>query len=129
MIKIYEILRMNIGEDVKDLAIKGLASRPGDYVLAVDFDGTLCRDDFPWIKLAYDGMVEKVLRVQGLGVKVVLWTCREGDLLRAALAWCSEHGIVFNAVNDNTSERKVLYNNNPRKVGYDELWDDRAVEI
>ena len=126
MLTIAEILKKDISDELRDFAIKGLASRPGGYVLAVDFDGTLCWDEYPEIGEQRNYTISPVRRVKDLGVKVILWTCREGTLLDIALAWCAERGLIFDAVNDNTEERKALYGNNPRKVGYDELWDDRA---
>mgnify|MGYP002682962927 CR=1 FL=1 len=129
MLTIAEILKKDISDEMKDLAIKGLASRPEGYVLAVDFDGTLCWNKYPEIGEERKRATYRVRRVKDLGVKVILWTCREGALLDAALAWCAERGLIFDAVNDNTEERKALYGNNPRKVGYDELWDDRAVSV
>jgi len=111
---------------VAKLALKGLAAQPGGYVLAVDFDGTLCEERYPEIGDPLPNMIGRVKTAQKYGIKIVLWTCREGEKLNKALAWCEEQGLVFDAVNDNTEERKALYGNNPRKIGYDELWDDRA---
>ena len=96
-------------------------------VIAVDFDGTLCQNNWPEIG-APNWMVIHELRMRRLnGDKAILWTCREGKLLQNALHWCEEHGIHFDAVNDNIPERIKQYGDNPRKVSADEYWDDRAV--
>lgn len=130
---LYELAGKALGssyeESVFQLAIRGLAARPEGFVLAVDFDGTLCVDMYPEIGLPWEDMVNRVTLVKSLGVQVVLWTCREGALLEAALDWCVRHGLVFHAVNENLPGYRALYGNDPRKVGYDELWDDRAVEM
>ena len=49
---------------------------------------------------------------------------REDELLDEALEWCAEHGIEFDAVNDNTEEQKEMYGNNPRKIYADIYIDD-----
>jgi len=127
MITIAMALNANTDNNTyKDIVISSLALRPEGYVLAVDFDGTLCHDKYPEIGEERKQVVEFVRHAKALGVKVILWTLREGALLGSALVWCVERGLIFDAVNDNTEDRKALYGNNPRKVGYDELWDDRA---
>ncbi len=123
---ILDNVRIGSSGEMQDLMIRGLASRPRGYVLAVDFDGTLCENGFPSIGAAKDCVIRAVRRVQALGVTVVLWTCREGQHLMAAVGWCSDRGLVFDAVNENPEHRKQLYRNDPRKLGYDELWDDLA---
>lgn len=111
------------------MALVGLASRPEKYVVAIDFDGTMHHGQWPEIGDTNDFLLKKALLAKECGVQLILWTCREGDELQAALDWCWEKGLEFEAVNDNTEARKALYGNNPRKVGYDELWDDRAVAL
>ena len=43
------------------------------------------------------------------GHKVILWTCRVGEALESAVAQCREHGLEFDAVNDNIPEIIELY--------------------
>lgn len=96
-------------------------------IIAVDFDGTLCEDKYPEIGAPKQYAIDLLRQEQGKGAKVILWTCREGDDLKAALEWCSEHDIYFDAVNDNLPDRTCKYWNNSRKVNADEYWDDKAV--
>lgn len=63
----------------------------------------------------------------GLGAKVILWTCREGELLTRAVEFCRCFGLEFDAVNDNTEELKRAYGTDPRKIGADYYIDDRAM--
>ena len=60
------------------------------------------------------------------GAKLILWTCREGELLDKAVAWCEERGLFFDAVNDNIPESIEKYGNNCRKVSADIYIDDRS---
>ena len=95
-------------------------------VWAVDFDGTLCDNRWPNIGEPHNEMIQILKLAQSSGVKLILWTCREGDLLRPALDWCANQGLLFDAVNDNLPDRVEAYGRSPRKVGADLYIDDRA---
>ncbi|MDL2317681.1 hypothetical protein LJC74_01115 [Eubacteriales bacterium OttesenSCG-928-A19] len=123
------LLEMQELRHFADMAIRGMAASPHGYVLAVDFDGTLCLDCYPNIGPACIKTIAAAVHAQRLGIKLILWTCREGKALKEALAWCRAEGLEFDAVNENTAERKALYQNDCRKVGYDELWDDKATGV
>lgn len=109
------------------LALIGLAKH--GYCVAVDFDGTLCTDLFPQIGAANKAIVDKVKLLQAYGIKTILWTCREGEYLQAAVKWCDSEGLKFDAVNQNIPERIDKWGNDSRKIGADEYWDDKAVSI
>lgn len=134
MISLWELLgkiRDGSGteQEMARLAIKGLVRRPEGFDLAVDFDGTLCRNMYPDIGMPIGETIRQVKLAKDYGVRVALWTCRQSAYLDKAIAWCAAQGIELDAVNDNTEERKAFYGNNPRKIGYHELWDDRAVRM
>lgn len=109
------------------LALEGLGHR--GYTVAVDFDGTLCVNSFPGIGEPKASILELVALLQACGVKTILWTCREGKRLEEASDWCREQGLRFDAVNENIPELKAKWGNDPRKLGANEFWDDRAVRI
>ena len=96
-------------------------------VYAVDFDGTLCEDAFPEIGTPRLAVIEFVKAARAAGDKVILWTCRVDDRLEAAIAWCAEQGLVFDAVNDNLPELIEKYSSNCRKVCADRYIDDKAI--
>lgn len=104
-----------------------MEEQKGIKVIAVDFDGTLFKTEYPTILEPIPGVVERAKREQAKGAKLVLWTCREGAELEAAVAACREQGIEFDAVNRNLPERVEEWGTDPRKVGADEYWDNRAV--
>lgn len=99
--------------------------RPITY--AVDFDGTLCENAYPEIGAPNLPLIDKLISCRCLGAKVILWTCREGELLTRAVEFCRCYGLEFDAVNDNTEELKKAYGTNPRKIGADFYIDDKAV--
>lgn len=96
-------------------------------VIAVDFDGTLCRDEWPLIGEPMDGTIAALLERQRAGARLVLWTCREGAALLEALEWARARGITFDAVNANLPEVLERFGGDTRKIYADEYWDDRAV--
>lgn len=92
-------------------------SHPTTY--AVDFDGTLCENAYPEIGAPNLPLIDKLISRRRLGAKIILWTCREGEMLTRA--------VEFDAVNDNTEELKRAYGTNPRKIGADYYIDDKAM--
>lgn len=94
-------------------------------IVAVDFDGILCRDEFPEIGKPNYNMVSFVRRLQDSGIETILWTSRIDDRLAEAITWCEDRGLHFTAINDNTPSNKEQYGTNPRKVYADIYIDDR----
>ncbi|PKM70143.1 MAG: hypothetical protein CVU94_00675 [Firmicutes bacterium HGW-Firmicutes-19] len=99
------------------------------FVIAVDFDGTLCEDKWPAIGRPNKELIQRLKEARQVGQKVILWTCREDQLLKDAVAWCKSYGLEFDAVNANLPERIALYKTDPRKVGADLYLDDRAENV
>lgn len=90
-------------------------------ILAIDFDGTLVRHEFPAIGPEVPGAFEWLRRFQAAGASLILWTMRsdgperqEDTPLADAVAFCRERGVEFWGVNSNpgqhswTSSRKVF---------------------
>ena len=97
--------------------------------IAVDFDGTLCTEEWPDIGEPNLPLIEFLIRWRQEGNKVILWTCRENTMLGLAVDWCAEYGLHFDAVNCNLPERIEAYNNDSRKVGADYYIDDSSALI
>lgn len=96
-------------------------------IIAVDFDGTLCENKYPDFGEPRTDVIEKLIKEQQAGARVILWTCRSGPHLLAAIYWALVHGIEFDAVNENLPETVEYFGNDTRKICADEYWDDRAV--
>lgn len=102
---------------------------PVPYCIAIDFDGTLCINKFPEIGMPkWDTFIDAFVE-QSKGHKLILWTCRTGEMLDNAVKWCKERGLVFDAINENLPERIEYLGSDCRKIGADEYWDDRARQI
>ncbi len=100
-----------------------------DNIIAVDFDGTLCKNRYPDIGEPIQEVIDKLLEEQKNGAKLILWTCRCDKELTDAVEWCERYGIIFDAVNDHLPEMKEVFGNNTRKIFAHQYWDDHAVNI
>ena len=94
---------------------------------AVDFDGTLSFGKFPDAGPANEGLIDFLIARKSRGDRLILWTCREGEALRIAVAFCQNRGLEFDAINDNLPEAVVKYGVNSRKVSCDFYIDDKSI--
>ena len=96
--------------------------------IAVDFDGTIVTHEYPNIGKEIPFAVQTLKMLQDDGHKLILWTVREGDLLRDAIQWCREKGLEFYAANKDYPEEEEQNNNhNSRKLKADIWIDDRNI--
>lgn len=95
-------------------------------IIAIDFDGTLCKNAFPKIGDPYNAVIEFVLTCGAAGAKLILWTCRTGKYLEDAIRWCAKRGLTFDAVNENYSYDRS-YGPEGRKIFAHYYIDDHAI--
>ena len=96
-------------------------------IWAVDFDGTLTTGGaWPNIGKPNVNLIELLKLAKTLGVKLILWTSREGHYLDEAVEWCKDYGLEFDAINYNLPEIVEMYGNNSRKINATYFIDDRA---
>ena len=96
-------------------------------IIAVDFDGTISLGKWPDVGPANKPVIDALLERQKGGDKIILWTCRGGDELDAAVAWCKIYGLEFDAVNENLPDVLEAWGfKDTRKVFADEYWDDKS---
>lgn len=81
----------------------------GFTIYAVDFDGTLCEQRFPDIGRPNEALINWLVERRKTGDKVILWTNRVGRYLEAAVKWCNDRGLFFDAVNENIPESVEQY--------------------
>ena len=108
---------------VDDAKRKNMGFKRPD-VIAVDFDGTLSGDAWPNVGKPNMKLINKLIELQKQGTKIILNTMREGKRLKEAVNFCKQHGLKFDAVNDNLPFLKMMYKNNPRKIYADIYIDD-----
>ena len=95
-------------------------------IIAVDFDGTIVEHQYPTIGREKPFAIETLKKLAQDKHQLILWTVREGKLLKEAVEFCRERGLEFYAVNrDYPEEEKGRNNHFSRKLKAD-LWiDDR----
>lgn len=98
-------------------------------ILAVDFDGTLCKDAYPEIGEPREDIIALVQSYRKEGWRIVLWTCRNREALEAAVKWCTEQGLVFDAINTNIPEVQECFGGDTRKVFADKYLDDKNIIV
>lgn len=99
-------------------------------ILAVDFDGTICKHDYPEIGEPNRDIISLLIKLRKSGVKLILWTCRGGVYLKDAVKWCKHNGLEFDAINDDLPEIKS-FNKLPKscKVYADYYFDDKNIDF
>lgn len=104
-------------------------------VIAVDFDGTLCKYGFPGIgdqEPNHVKLMMTLIEMRSQGHKLILWTNRgdneEYKSLSDAVTWCKERGLEFDAVNENLPDQIKLSGYSP-KIMADVYIDDKALSF
>ena len=98
-----------------------------NIIYAVDFDGKLSMGRWPDLGEPNKILFEFLCDQKKKGARVILDTCRNGKDLDAAIMYCRELGLEFDAVNENLPELIELYGRDTRKINADFYIDDRAV--
>ena len=97
-------------------------------IIAVDFDGILCKNNFPDIGEPNYKMISLTRQLIDMGHEVILWTSRTGEELVAAIDWCGERGLHFTDVNENAPSNRAKYEakypQGTRKIYADVYIDD-----
>lgn len=96
-------------------------------IVACDFDGTLCKDEFPNIGEANKVLISQLMIFRSRGNKLILWTCREGQHLEEAVLWCKSWGLTFDAVNENVDNEFSGFIGAKRKIYAHLYLEDKAM--
>lgn len=100
-----------------------------DYkIFAIDFDGTLCENDYPFIGKVNSKLINKLIHYKKSNpkTKYILWTCRRDKHLEAAIEWCKNMSLEIDAVNENLPEIIKEMGGDSRKIFADYYIDDKA---
>lgn len=93
--------------------------------IAIDFDGTIVEHRYPEIGRERPFAVETLKMLIKDGHQLILWTCREGELLEEAVEWCRERGLEFYAINKDFPEETKDDTHYSRKLKVELFIDDR----
>ena len=95
-------------------------------IIAVDFDGTIVKHEYPAIGKPCLFAFETLRALQKQGHRLILWTYRAGKELDEAVEFCKKNGVEFYAVNKNYPE-EVFDKSISRKIYADIYIDDRNI--
>lgn len=98
-------------------------------IYAVDFDGTIVDDNYPEIGKPRERLIHYLKFLKNQGHTLILWTCRVGKDLEAAINYCKELGIEFDYINENTKEHIAKFGGDTRKIFADYYIDDKAIRF
>lgn len=97
------------------------------FIIAVDFDGTLIKDEKDYVPRTLLSNAKEVLKwAHEKGCFIILWTCRSGKMLKQATDFLKANKIHYDVVNDNAPRTDF---ETSRKVFADYYIDDRSFEI
>ena len=96
-------------------------------IYAVDFDGTLCENAWPEIGKPNYILIQSLIAMRDKGHRLILWTCRTGDKLDAAVEWCKKQGLEFDVINENLPEIIAAFDGESRKIFANVYIDDLSV--
>ena len=69
--------------------------------IAVDFDGTIVVHKFPKVGEPVPGAIETLKEWVSRGMRIILWTVRDGQFLEDAVKYCEDAGIELYGINNN----------------------------
>lgn len=101
-------------------------SKP-EYILAIDFDLTICMSDYPHLGPEREGAGEAIRKLYEDGYGIVINTCREGHALSNVLHWLKDNNIPYDYVNCNFPFLIEHYKADCRKISADMYIDDKGV--
>jgi len=104
-----------------------------DKTIAVDFDGTIVEDRYPGIGPLVPQAAEILTRFHAAGGRIILWTCRTGTDLLAAMRFLKQNNIPIDKINSQFEDALAAFQDSyphvaevdGRKVAADMYIDDR----
>ena len=94
-------------------------------IVAVDFDGTCVTNEYPRIGKEI-GAAPVLKKMTDKGIKLVLYTMRDGKLLEEAVQWFKDNNIPLYGVNKTPGQYK--WTNSP-KIFANYYIDDAAIGV
>jgi hydroxymethylpyrimidine pyrophosphatase-like HAD family hydrolase len=97
-------------------------------IIAIDFDGTIVKDEYPAIGELISGAKETINQFYKDGHHIIIWTCRAEKALRDAVDFLNENGIMFHSANESHPGNVQEYGGlDTRKIYADVYIDDKSL--
>lgn len=68
-------------------------------IFAIDFDGTIVEHEFPDIGPEKPNALDTMRALQKVGHKIIIWTCRTGEMLDVIEQWLKKKNFVPDSIN------------------------------
>lgn len=91
-------------------------------IIAVDFDGTVVKHNYPAVGADVPGAVEVLKKLVAQGHQLILWTMRGDEALEDAVNWYKKYEIPLFGINTNPQQKE--WTNSPK--AYAVLYIDDA---
>lgn len=98
-------------------------------ILAIDFDDTIARTNFPTILKARRGAKKYINKLYEEGYYIIIWTCRHGEHEKDAKKWLWLNEIDYHRINQHHPALIEVFKNDTRKISADIYIDDKALSI
>lgn len=85
-------------------------------IIAIDFDGTICRGTFPTIDGMQPYAKDIINELHSEGHYIIIWTCRTREHLLDAINWLLHHDIKFHRVNAGNPDNIARYGDEGKKI-------------
>jgi hydroxymethylpyrimidine pyrophosphatase-like HAD family hydrolase len=96
-------------------------------ILAIDFDGTLIKNEKDYVPRAFLPEAKEVVNwAHEKGCFIIIWTCRSGKMLQPAIDFLKNNDVKFDKVNENYPQVGFETSN---KIYADFYIDDRSFDI
>lgn len=101
--------------------------RTRPWVLAIDFDGTICDESFPEIGNLKPNADKYINRLHDEGFHIVINTCRSGRYEGMAHQFLKELGVRYHFMNCNMPYMIDEYGQDCRKISADIYIDNKSL--
>ncbi len=91
-------------------------------IFGIDFDGTITTHEYPEIGKELPYVFDTLRELQSKGHKLILWTMRSDDYLKAAVQFVESNGIKLFGINENPEQK--VWTGSPK--AYCQLYIDDA---
>jgi len=96
-------------------------------IIAIDFDGTIVKDEYPGIGKPLPGAIQAINELYDDGYCIIINSCRAREREDEMIGWLNRNGVKYCHCNENCCERIVKYRTDCRKISADCIIDDKSL--
>lgn len=93
-------------------------------IIAIDFDGTIAKTEYPLIIGLMPHAKEVINKLSDEGHIIIVNSCRANQPAEMMRRFLDDHGILYHHINENSPHRIQTYGSDTRKISADIYIDD-----